>query len=145
MLLNMDESSITTPETEVKKPRLRDGDELNVFKTPEKSTMDFVENFNLNPPPTGHSLNRRQTSELLSSDRRKNGAKVKKKLNFVEKPKSFSLPKLHEHIFGVKPKKSHGAEVDVNALIRVCAFQADIFVNYSQKNCDMLKNVKKMW
>jgi len=94
MLLNMDESSMTTPETE---------------------------------------------------DRRKNGAKVKKKLTFVEKPKSFSLPKLHEHIFGVKPKKSHGAEVDVNALIRVCAFQADIFVNYSQKNCDKLKNVKKMW
>ena len=132
-----------TPETEVKKPRLRDIDELNLYKTPEKSSN--VHDFNLNPPPTGHSLNRRQTSELLSSDRRKNGEKVKKKLTFIEKPKSFSLPKLHEHIFGVKPKKSHGAEVDVEALIRVCASKADMFVKYSQKNYSLLKNVKKMW
>jgi len=84
-------------------------------------------------------------TEAETEDRRKNGAKVKKKLTFVEKPKSFSLPKLHEHIFGVKPKKSHGAEVDVEALIRVCASQAELFVNYSQKNYDLLKNVKKMW
>ena len=143
MLLNMDESSMTTPETEVKKPRLRDEDELNLFKTtPEKSLESVLENDN--PPPTGHSLNRRRTSELLSADRRKNGAKIKKKLSF-DKPDSFSLPLLHEHIFGIKPRSSHGAEVDVNALIRVCASQADAFVKFSQKNYDILKDVKKMW
>ena len=99
---------------------------------------------NDNPPPTGHSLNRRRTSELLSADRRKNGAKIKKKLSF-DKPDSFSLPLLHEHIFGIKPRSSHGAEVDVNALIRVCASQADAVVNFSQKNYAILKDVKKMW
>jgi len=94
---------------EVKKPRLRDEDELNLFKTtPEKSLDTILENDN--PPPTGHSLNRRRTSELLSSDRRKNGAKVKKKLSF-DQPHSFSLPLLHEHIFGIKPRSSHGAEI----------------------------------
>ena len=54
--------------TEVKKPRLRDEDELNLFKTPEKllSPMDSAKNnFVQNPPPTCHSFNRRRTSELL--------------------------------------------------------------------------------
>ena len=107
--------------------------------------MDSAKN-NLvqNPPPTCHSFNRRRTSELLSSERRQSGAKVKKKLNF-DKPTSFSLPKLHDHIFGVKPKNSHGAEADVHALIRVCASQAELFVEFAQKNYDFFKNVKKMW
>ena len=40
---------------EVKKPRLRDEDELNLFKTtPEKSLDTILENDN--PPPTGHRL-----------------------------------------------------------------------------------------
>ena len=126
--------------TEVKKPRLRDEDELNLFKTPEKllSPMDSAKN-NLvqNPPPTCHSFNR-------SSERRQSGAKVKKKLNF-DKPTSFSLPKLHEHIFGVKPKNSHGAEADVHALIRVCASQSELFVEFAHKNYDLFKDVKTMW
>ena len=54
--------------TEVKKPRLRDEDELNLFKTPEKivSPMDSAKN-NLvqNPSPTGHSIILGRTSELL--------------------------------------------------------------------------------
>ena len=62
-----------------------------------------------------------------------------------DKPTSFSLPKLHEHIFGVKPKNSHGAEADVHALIRVCASQAELFVEYAQKNYELFKDVKKMW
>ena len=125
--------------TEVKKPRLRDEDELNLFKTPKKllSPMDSAKN-NLvqNPPPTCHSFNRRRTSELLSSERRQSGAKVKKKLNF-DKPTSFSLPLLHDHIFGVKPRNSHGAEADVHALIRVCASQSELFVEFAQKNYDL--------
>ena len=40
---------------EVEKPRLRDEDELNLFKTtPEKSLDTILENDN--PPPTGHRL-----------------------------------------------------------------------------------------
>ena len=48
----MDIDDVT--KTEVKKPCLRDEDELNVFKTPEKS----VENLHLSPPPTNHTQNR---------------------------------------------------------------------------------------
>ena len=62
-----------------------------------------------------------------------------------DKPTSFSLPKIHEHIFGVKPKNSHGAEADVHALIRVCASQAELFVEFAQKNYEFFKDVKKMW
>jgi hypothetical protein len=119
-----------------------------LFKTPEKllSPMDSAKNNNLvqNPPPTCHSFNRRRTSELLSSERRQSGANVKKKLNF-DKPTSFSLPLLHDHIFGVKPRNSHGAEADVHALIRVCASQSELFVEFAQKNYDLFKDVKKMW
>ena len=62
-----------------------------------------------------------------------------------DKPTSFSLPKLHDHIFGVKPKNSHGAESDIHALIRVCASQAELFVEFAQKNYEFFKDVKKMW
>ena len=65
--------------------------------------------------------------------------------NQDDKPTSFSLPKLHDHIFGVKPKNSHGAESDVHALIRVCASQAELFVEFAQKNYEFFKDVKKMW
>ena len=68
---------------------------------------------------------------------------VKKKLNF-DKPNSFSLPKLHEHIFGNKPKTSHGSEVDVMALIRVCAFIAEAFVKYAECHSSSFKCAKKM-
>ena len=103
-----------------------------------------INNLVQNPQPTCHSFNRRPTLELLSSERRQSGAKVKKKLNF-DKPTSFSLPLLHDHIFGVKPRNSHGAEADVHALIRVCASQSELFVEFAQKNYDLFKDVKKMW
>ena len=83
-------------------------------------------------------------SLLTFTERRLSGAKVKKKLNF-DKPTSFSLPLLHHHIFGVKPRNSHGAESDVNALIRVCASQSEWFVDFTQKNYKLLKDIKKMW
>ena len=65
--------------------------------------------------------------------------------NQDDKPTSFSLPKLHDHIFGVKPKNSHGAESDVHAVIRICASQAELFVEFAQKNYEFFKDVKKMW
>ena len=125
---------------QVKKPCLRDGDELNLYKTPEKSPKFDP----LTPPPTDHSLTRKKMSELMSPDRRKNGAKVKKQLEF-DKPTSFSLPLLHQHIFGRKPKNSHGAGVDVDALIRVCATNGENFMNYLNDNYGQFQNVKKMW
>ena len=127
---------------DVKKPCLRTEDELNMFKTPEHSPVP--RDFFMSPPPTGHSSNRKKSSELMSSDRKKNGAKIKKKLEF-DRPNSFSLPKLHEHIFGRKPKISHGAGVDVDALIRVCASKGEGFVSYAQNNFEKFQKVKKMW
>ena len=82
--------------------------------------------------------------DLFEDDLFEKEAKVKKKLNF-DKPTSFSLPLLHDHIFGVKPRNSHGAEADVHALIRVCASQSELFVEFAQKNYDFFKDVKKMW
>lgn len=70
---------------------------------------------------------------------------LKNNFNGPEKPKSFGLSALHETIFGVRPKFSHGAEVDVNALIRVCASKADTFVKYAAKNYDLFCDMKKMW
>ena len=58
---------------------------------------------------------------------------------------SFSLESLHQKIFGVKPKKVHGAEQDVHSLIRVCASRADLFVKYSRQHFGRLSSVKRMW
>ena len=109
----------------------------DTFETPGKSKP-------CHPPKIGHSHSRRKTSELLSLERRKNGARVKKRLNFG-KPQSYSLPLLHEFVFGTKPKLSHGANVDTNSLIRVCAFNADAFVREVSKNYSPFAKTKRMW
>ena len=60
-------------------------------------------------------------------------------------PKSFALSSLHQHMFGVKPKKVHGASHDVHSLIRVCASLANNFVEYSKRHFEKLSSVKQMW
>lgn len=135
-----EEMEVDSKAAEVQKPCLRDEDELNVYKTPEKSASMRPKY----PPPTNHTLNRRQASELLSNERRRNGAKIKRKLNF-NTPSSFSLPKLFEHIFGQEPNNSHGAEVDVLNLMRVCATKSRAFYEYTEKNAVPFQNIVRMW
>ena len=76
--------------------------------------------------------------------------KVKKKLDFgsgdfTSGPPSFSLPKLHEHVFARKPRVSHGAEEDCLSLMRVCAFKAEDFLRFTQQNACQLSTLRKMW
>ena len=77
--------------------------------------------------------------------------RAKKKLDFsntetaCHNPPSFSLPKLHKHWFGQEPKMSHGAEWDCLALMRVCAFKGQAFINYAKLNATPLSKVGKMW
>ena len=108
----------------------------------------------VNPPP----LAPKQLSSLSSND----SQKVKKKLDFEPEshnlsnsassrplppppPPSFSLPKLHEHLFGVKPRVSHGAEEDAMALMRVCAYKAEDFIHYVNNNSKTVSSIPKMW
>jgi hypothetical protein len=48
-------------------------------------------------------------------------SKCRKKLEFSDfnKPRSFSLINQQKHFFGCPPNKSHGAEVDCLALMRI--------------------------
>ena len=135
-----EDMDVDMSKTEAKKPFLRDEDELNVFKTPEKAVNVIPGK----PPPTNHTLRRKQAAEQLSSERRKNGAKVKKKLNF-DKPQSFSLPKLYQHIFQESPDQCHGAFDDCMNLIRVCTSKSRAFIDYAENNYAPFENVKKMW
>lgn len=69
----------------------------------------------------------------------------KARIQTMDIPKSFSLPKLHESMFGKLPKISHGAHHDVDSLIRVCAYRASDFVNYANNNHKTLSDIKRMW
>ena len=67
----------------------------------------------------------------------------------LEKPKSFSLPKLYEHLFGFPPVGSHGAEIDCLTLLQAVAFvssppTADSFEKWAMDNQKLLKDVKPM-
>lgn len=73
----------------------------------------------LEPPPRV-SRPRRPQRQYQPSPRAGEENKAKKRLDFNQPP-SFSLPRLHEHIFGVAPFAGHGAEQDCLALMRVCA------------------------
>lgn len=138
---DFEEDMDTSQALDVRKPCLGDEDELNLYKTPVMSPESETSK---KPPRVAHSENRRMASQLLGPERRKSGAKAKKRLNF-DKPSSFSLPKLHEHIFGAKPKSSHGAEEDVMTLIRVCASRSEAFVRFTETNFTTFQDVNRMW
>ena len=151
-----------TPTKPAKKPRLLNEQQLELslmsssnpdhspdphfdMQTPEKEP-----NFLLHCPGLDHTVARHSTSEMLSGARRKEASKAKKRLEFssdkrASKPTSFSLPKLHRHLFGHLPKVSHGAEEDVSTLVRVCAAKATSFIAYVTSNAKQLSTIKKMW
>ena len=74
-------------------------------------------------------------------------SKCKKKLNFSESnmPTSFSLINLHKHFFGCPPNKSHGAEVDCLALMRVTAVLGNDWLEWAQKNSTQFEKYEAMW
>ena len=134
-----------TPTKPVKKPKLLHEQELLLVSNPMQTPEKLFEN----PIPTtcrrsDHTEVRKMTSNMMSGARRKDAANAKKRLNF-DSPPAFSLPKLHEHIFGNLPQRSHRADDDVSTLIRVCASRASAFLNYASDNSIPLSEVRKMW
>ena len=74
-------------------------------------------------------------------------SKCRKKLNFSDSnmPTSFSLINLHKHFFGCPPNKSHGAEVDCLALMRVTAMLGNDWLEWAQKNSRQFEKCEVMW
>lgn len=70
--------------------------------------------------------------------------KAKKRLNF-NKPPSFNLSRLHEHMFGQAPSQSHGAESDALTLMRICAKKAKPFLQYLDNQTTTFDSLDKMW
>ena len=124
----------------VQKPTISLSDDDDECKTPERGDIELPKN----PPPLNRRHQKSIYSQRLSQERRRNGAKVKKRLNF-NTPYSYSLPKLFEHIFGELPEASHGAACDVISLIKVCSTRSKGFISYAENHRLLYKNVKKMW
>lgn len=83
---------------------------------------------------------------LPASSRWNDTGRARKRLDFsTTPPTSFSLPKLHEHIFGKLPESSHGAESDCMALMRVCAYRAKPFVSFIEQHAQPFSDTVKMW
>jgi len=74
-----------------------------------------------------------------------NVLKVKKKLDFTNRPASFSLVNLHHHLLGAKPKSSHGAEADCLALLRVTAALGQDWLNYADQTAQPFHKSHRMW
>ena len=131
-------------------PDLLDGDELAITVpqvgpggavTPDMLTAKTMPR---NPPVAAKQPPRRRTSDCDETSFR-----VKKRLDFdtapTNQPQSYSLPNLHEYIFSVRPRVSHGAEEDCLALMRVCAYKAQEFVQFVNENQVALSSLPKMW
>ena len=72
-------------------------------------------------------------------------SKCRRKLNFSDMPTSFSLINLHKHFFGCSPNKSHGAEVDCLALMRVTAVLGNDWLEWAQQNSTQFETCEVMW
>ena len=74
-------------------------------------------------------------------------SKCRKKLDFSDcnMPTSFSLINLHKHFFGCPPNKSHGAEVDCLALMRITAVLGNDWLEWAQQNCTQFEKCEVMW
>jgi hypothetical protein len=97
------------------------------------------------PPPVPRAAaasrpRRPQDPERNGDCNAKSSKRARKRLDFNQ-PTSFSLPRLHEHIFGHPPATSHGAEEDCLALMRVCAAKK----LRAGKNAVPFNTVKAMW
>ena len=74
-------------------------------------------------------------------------SKCRKKLEFTDStmPTSFSLINLHKYFFGCPPNKSHGAEVDCLALMRITAVLGNDWLEWAQQNCTQFDECEPMW
>ena len=74
-------------------------------------------------------------------------SKCRKRLDFLDctMPTSFSLINLHKHFFGCPPNKSHGAEVDCLALMRITAVLGNDWLQWAQQNCTQFEKCEVMW
>ena len=136
MLIDLEEKKDLV--VQVPSPTTSHSDE-DECKTPERD-IELPKN----PPPLNRRHQKSLQTQRLSQERRQNGAKVKKRLNFIT-PYSYSLPKLFEHIFGELPEASHGAACDVISLIKVCSTRSKDFISYVENHRSLFRNVKKMW
>jgi DNA polymerase III epsilon subunit-like protein len=85
----------------------------------------------------------RRKKEINYADK----SKYRKKLEFSDcnMPTSFSLINLHKHFFGCPPNKSHGAEVDCLALMRITAVLGNDWLEWAQQNCTQFEKCEVMW
>ena len=72
---------------------------------------------------------------------------TRKKLCFSDQriPTSFKLVNLHNHLLGVPPAQSHGAEADCLALLRSTAVLGIDWIMWVKDNCSLFSDCKKMW
>ena len=102
------------------------------------------------PPPLSPKAHRRaklkrQRQEAQSTATVTAAKCARKRLDFgAHAPPSYSLPRLHEHLFGRAPAISHGAEADCLALMRVCAVKG-VRVTADSPHCFKLSAIKPMW
>jgi len=102
----------------------------------------------LNYPQTNRHLGAPVKARLftLPTERMLGAVRARKRLDFSDsQPPSFSLPKLHEYVFGKAPLSSHGAETDCLSLMRICASKAQHFIDFTEKNAKLFSSVKQMW
>lgn len=119
--------------------------------TPDKS-LQATPPFAGGPPPVPrkkpksqqHPLRKSSNPSSLVSSESAGELKAKKRLDF-NVPVSFSLPKLHEHMFGSRPRVSHGAEADCMALLRVCALKYPQVSAWFNTNARQFAKVKPLW
>ena len=73
--------------------------------------------------------------------------KSRKQLCFSDQrlPSSFKLANLHNHLLGVPPAQSHGAEADCLALLRSTAVLGIYWITWVKDNCSLFSDCKKMW
>lgn len=116
-----------------------DGDEE---VTPERPIVAAVV-----PPPLSPKANKRAKLKRQSRPAPPTAAtaakSAKKRLDF-DAPQSYSLPRLHEHLFGRAPVIGHGAEADCLALMRVCA-RKGVRATTNSPDCFKLSAIKPMW
>ena len=100
------------------------------------------------PPPLSPKANKRAKLKRQSQQAQPTTAtaakSARKRLDFGARAPSYSLPRLHEHLFGRAPAISHGAEADCLALMRVCAFKG-VRATVNSTDCFKLSAIKPMW
>ena len=94
---------------------------------------------------TGNKQTTTQSPKTMEIDKPSSSKVLRLRQRSESSLMSFSLINLHVHLFGCTPARSHGAEADCLALMRITARLGQEWLDWVENNSSLFRDCLEMW